>query len=138
MSLQWFRMECNLSQNDKILALIARGSDGHRALTLWTFALGWSAGQGTDGHIPRHMLGPLSGSEKLARLLVEARMWEYAEGGWRIHNFDVRQEKSAITQMKSEALRVAAVKANCVRWHGADCGCWRGKQPPAPPLRGVR
>lgn len=122
MGLPWVRLDSNINQHDKVLSLLG-DRDGYRALTVYVFGLGWSGGQGTDGFIPRGALPVLHGQDRHARLLVDHRLWEYAEGGWRIRNWAERQETTGV----SEAKRLASQKANCVRHHGPDCGCWRTK-----------
>lgn len=124
MSLQWVRLDANINQNDKVRLLIKQ-RDGWRAFGVYIFALGWSGGHGRDGDIPRHMLEDFKGTEKHARMLVDHGFWEYTETGWRIKNWDTRQELSIITDAKRMAQQKGAAKTNCQRWHGKDCECWR-------------
>lgn len=126
MPLTWARLDVNIHSNDKIVALLDR-KDGAKAFTLYVTAMGWSVGQGTDGLIPGHILRVLVPwpAKPLALALVEERLWEYAEGGHRIVNFHDRQELALVAEQKAAARRVASLKANCQRHHGADCGCWR-------------
>jgi hypothetical protein len=122
--LPWVRLDTNCFSHDKTLWLIEqRGGD--RAFNLYIFGLAYAGGHGTDGFIPRHVLGHIHGTEKAAQLLVEARFWEYAEGGWQIRNWDQRQELSTITEAKRDRQRRAADRTNCQRWHGPDCRCWQ-------------
>jgi hypothetical protein len=126
MGLPWVRLDSDIANHDKIVRLLGQ-RDGHKAFTLYICSLGWSGGAGTDGHIPRHMLGRLYGQQRLAELLVDTRLWEYAEDGdgWVIRNWAQRQELSAISAGKRAAAELGGKKGNCVRWHGPDCGCWR-------------
>jgi hypothetical protein len=126
MGLPWVRLDSNINQHDKVLALLAQ-RDGFRAFTMYVCALGWSGGQGTDGLIPKSALGVIHGQEKHARMLVDVRLWEYDEAGqgWRIRNYDQRQELSIVSEGKRAAYELGGKKGNCVRWHGPECGCWR-------------
>lgn len=125
MSLPWVRLESNIMTHDKIIALLGM-KDGHRAALVYVFSLAWSGGQGTDGHVPRAALPLLSGTEKHARMLIETRLWEYADGeNYRIRNFDLRQELNIVAEGKRAARQAAARKGNCIKYHGPECGCWR-------------
>jgi hypothetical protein len=122
MALPWVRLDANIGTHDKILALLAQ-RDGAKAFVLYVCGLGYAGGHSTDGRIPDHALPILHGNRRLAALLVDRGLWEYNGSGnsWVIHNWDHRQETSSIT----EARLLASKKANCIRWHGKDCGCWK-------------
>ena len=131
MSLPWVRLDSNIASHDKVVPLLSL-RDGHKAFTLYVCALGYAGGHGTDGFISRDILPFIHGSERLAQMLVDARgradkagLWEIADGGWTIHNYAVRQELTTITAIKDNARRQASAKANCTRWHGSACECWR-------------
>lgn len=126
MTLPWVRWDSNIGTHDKVLSLLGE-KDGAKAFVLYGCALGWAGGHATDGRVPKWALSINHGNERLARLLVEHRLWEYdPEGGgnYVIHNFAIRQELAAITEGKRAAAQLGARKANCRRWHGPDCGCW--------------
>lgn len=130
MALPWVRLDSNIASHDKILELLAQ-KDGAKAFVLYVCALGYSGGHGTDGVVPKYALPVLHGTEKLARLLVDVRLWEYDEQGrYVIRNWDTRQELVAITEGKRAAQSIGGKKAMCNRHHGPDCNCWR-------PVRGV-
>ena len=133
--LPWVRLDTNCFSHDKTLWLIDQ-RDGYRAWAVYTFGLAYAGGHGTDGLIPRHVLGHIHGTDKIAQLLVEARLWEYAEGGWQIRNWEQRQELTVITDAKRERQRKAADRTNCQRWHGPDCRCY--KDGDVVPLRGTK
>jgi hypothetical protein len=123
MGLPWVRLDANFATHDKVLDLLAK-PNGCKAFVLYVCALGYSGGHATDGHVPSYALPVNHGNERLARLLVDTKLWEYdPRGGYQIRNFAERQEIAAI----SEAKRIAGHKAACVRWHGKDCGCWKTK-----------
>lgn len=124
MSLPWVRLDSNIYTHDKTLAVLGE-RDGHRAMLLYVFSLAYAGGHATDGFIPRAAIGVLNGTQKQAVMLVEARLWEHAEGGYRIHNWEHRQELTVMTEAKRQAKRIGGLKASCQRHHGPDCGCWK-------------
>jgi hypothetical protein len=127
MGLPWVRLDSNIASHDKILNLLSDTSPKKwQASTSYMFALGWSGEHGTDGHIPTAALPFIHGTPVTARLLVVYRLWTEASiGGWHIRNFDVRQELQVVTAAKKAAQSAGAIKGNCIRHHGKDCGCWR-------------
>lgn len=127
MSLPWVRLDSSIYTHDKIALLLAQ-KDGWRAYGVYTFSLAFSGGHATDGFIPCHVLPILRGTEKHARMLVEHCLWENADGGWRIHNWDTRQELALISEMKRQNKRLAGRKSQCVQRHGTECGCWRDEK----------
>jgi hypothetical protein len=124
MSLPWVRLDSNIYTHDKITLLLAQ-REGWRAYAVYTFSLAFAGGHATDGFIPRHVLPILRGTDKHAQMLVEHRLWEYAEGGWRIHNWEHRQELAFISETKRRNKSLAGKKSQCVQRHGPDCGCWK-------------
>jgi hypothetical protein len=95
-------------------------------MAVYMFALAWSGGHSTDGHIPPAALQVLHGTRADAELLVRVGLWDVCpNGGWQIHNYAQRQELALVTEVKRRAQRLAAIRTNCVRWHGPDCGCWQ-------------
>lgn len=95
--MSWAKIDDKLWSHPKIVGLPPQ------ALRLWLFALSWAAGHETDGHIPRAILPIILGNPKLAAVLVSARLWETAEGGWQIHDFVVYSAPAGLTH----AYRVA-------------------------------
>lgn len=134
MPLPWVRLDTNIASHPKILALLQKPA-GPKAFVLYTCALGYSGGHGTDGLIPFAALPMLHGTRKLGDLLVEVALWEPHQLGWMIHNYAHRQELEVVTAGKREMKRMASEKGNCARWHGPDCwqagtGCQRGVEIP--------
>jgi hypothetical protein len=128
MSLPWVRMDTGLPSHPKMLALLNDpSSKRYQAAASITFAICWSGEHGTDGHIPTTALPFIHATKATAALLVKYGFWELLPDGWRIHNFEVRQELSVVTAAKKEAQRVGALMANCRRWHGPSCHCWQDK-----------
>lgn len=126
--LPWVRMDVGLPGHPKMLALLNDPSPKRwQAAASMQFAVQWAGGNGTDGHIPRTALPFIHGTKTTADLLVKHGFWHAVDDGWRIHNFEVRQELAVVVAAKKEAQRVGALMANCKRWHGADCGCWQDR-----------
>ena len=126
MALPWVRLDTNIYAHDKMIGLLSDPSvKRHQAAVSYMFSLAWSGGTGTDGHIPRAVLPMIQGSAATARLLEKHGLWDETVGGWSIRNFDSRQELSVVAESKRAAQRAGALKGNCIRHHGKDCGCWR-------------
>src|SRR6266571_4763051 len=98
MGLPWVRLDSNIASHDKILHLL---SDPSAALSM------------------------VYGTPQTARLLVAYHLWTEATAGYQIRNFAQRQELLFVTESKRAAQRAGALKGNCIRHHGPDCGCWR-------------
>jgi hypothetical protein len=119
---QWVRLDANAAQHDKFLALKADASRHKwQAISSYFFALGWSGGQGTDGFIPTYALQAVDGTTVTAQLLVKCRLWEVVPKGWRIVNFEVRQQMNGVTREIQEAQVAGGKRGACSRWHGDDC-----------------
>lgn len=122
MPLPWVRLDSNIAQHDKILALKADPSAKKwQAIASYMFSIGWCGGQGTDGFVPAYALESVHGTPQTARLLVKYGLWIEGIAGYQIPNYGERQELSVVTEAKNEARRVSSEKANCTRWHGATC-----------------
>jgi hypothetical protein len=114
-SLQWVRLDTGWYQNHKVLALIAEGARGHRALVVYVSAFCHSGAQGLDGFIPAYALPVVHGTARDAQLLVQHELWlEEAGGmaGWRIRDWGEYQPTSEETAARSERARQAALR----RW----------------------
>jgi len=74
--------------------------------------------------VPKSVLPFVHGTAQTARLLVKYGLWVEAVGGYRIRNFEERQQSSDAAQSIHEAKKRASRKGNCVKYHGAECGCW--------------
>lgn len=130
MALPWVRLDSNIPTHDKILELLSDPSPKRwQATTCYMFSLAWSGGHGTDGLIPKVALQTIHGNAAVAALLMKYGLWHPVPNGYQIPNYMVRQELEIITEAKRIAQRKGALKANCRRFHGPDCGCWRTGQP---------
>lgn len=128
MALPWVRLDSNIAIHDKILALMADPSPKrHQAAASYMFALAWCGAAERDGDIPAYALPTVHGSAAAAALLVKYRLWTEVENGYAIRNYEQYQQLAQVTENKRQAAHVAGVKANCVRWHGEGCGCWKVK-----------
>ncbi|MET9313814.1 hypothetical protein ABZX12_18535 [Kribbella sp. NPDC003505] len=124
------RLDSSIASHDKVLALLSDPSPKRwQAISSYIFALGWSGQQGTDGRIPMSALPFIHATTTTARLLVKYGLWtENGTGtGWNIKNWAERQQSVAITEEARARLSTAGRKANCVRWHGEECGCWKNE-----------
>ena len=124
MALPWIRLDTTMPDNPKILGLLAE-RDGHRAAFVWVCCLTYCGKHGTDGFIPRAALPMIHGTAATARLLEKYGLWDEVRTGWQIHNFEKRQSLSAAADLVRQSKVKASIKGNCVRHHGAECGCWK-------------
>lgn len=126
MALPWVRLDANIGSHDKILALISDPSPKRwQAYSSYVTALAWSGGQGTDGLVPKTALPFVHGTTTTARLLVVYRLWEETLIGWRIVNYESRQELNIVAEAKRAAQSAGGRKARCRQNHGPECGCWK-------------
>lgn len=126
MGLPWVRLDANISMHDKMLDLIADPSPKRwQAAASYMFALGWAGGQETDGRIRTNHLPAVHGNAATARLLVKYGLWDEAPGGYQIRNYELRQQTTTTTRSIRQAQHDGALKGNCIRHHGASCGCWK-------------
>jgi hypothetical protein len=126
MGLPWVRLDANIATHDKILALLSDPSPKKwQAFSSYMCSLAWSGGQGTDGFIPRAALPVIHGTSATARLLEKYDLWDEARVGWTIRNYNKRQSLAAAAESVRATKQKASAKGNCVRHHGADCGCWK-------------
>lgn len=126
MALPWVRLDANIATHDKIVQLLSDPSAKRwQAVSSYMFALAWSGGHGTDGHVPTAALPFVHGTPATARLLEKYHLWEAATAGWKIRNFEIRQELTLVAEGKRAAQKLGGVKGNCRKYHGPDCGCWK-------------
>jgi hypothetical protein len=121
MGLPWIRLDTNLPMHDKIIDLAGHGDRGLAAAFVYVASLAYSGANTTDGLIARGALPFIHGKQSHAKLLVETRLWEPADRGWRIRNWGDRNLVGAAQQAISEALSEAGKKGAAARW-GASTG----------------
>jgi len=124
MPLPWVRLDTNLPSHDKILGLLEE-RDGFRTALVYVFGLSYCGANETDGLIPFAAIGLIHGRKKDAEALVKHGLWKPVPRGWEVHNWLNRQQASQVTDATKQANRLGALKANCIRWHGPECGCWK-------------
>ena len=125
MALLWARLDVNIGSHDKVLSLLADPSPKRwQAYASYMTAIGWSVGHGTDGRIPTAALPFVHGTPATARLLVKHDLWIEHPAAWEIKNYAEYQVLSEVDEKTVEGKKRGAMKANCNRWHGPDCGCW--------------
>ena len=121
--LPWVRLDTAFPTNFKVLQLAA---DRHwQALSCYVCSLAWSGEHGTDGYIPPLALPVIHGTPRIADQLVEVMLWQSRNGGWVIPDWADHQPSSEESHRRAHRSSIGAIKGNCVRWHGAKCGCWR-------------
>jgi hypothetical protein len=127
MPLPWVRLDTNLPSHDKVLALLDEKPDGsgHRAAFAYVCSIAYCGQNGTDGLIPFRALMFVHARKRDAELLVKHMLWTPDPMGWRIPNYLERQQSQQDTESARAGKRLGALKANCVRWHGDDCNCWK-------------
>lgn len=126
MGLPWVRLDANIGMHDKMLDLLADPSPKrYQAAASYMFALAWSGGTGSDGRIKHSNLIAVHGNASTARLLMKYGFWDEAPGGYQIRNWTQRQQSSAVGDQIRSAKQAGALKGNCIRHHGKDCGCWQ-------------
>ncbi|WP_051485545.1 hypothetical protein [Nocardioides sp. J54] len=129
MALPWARLDVNIASHDKIVNLLSSETQAAlrwQAVASYMFSIGYSVGHGTNGHIPKAALPFVHGTPRTARLLVAYDLWIEATSGWDIKNFALYQELDVISESKRAARTASGRKAACIKWHGKDCGCWKG------------
>ena len=122
MPLPWVRLDTTFFDHPKVLGLVADGQ--YRALVLYLAGMTYSGRHGTDGFIPREALALLHGRKLDADKLIQSGLWWQDKKGWVINDWSDYQQTQAETSDMLAKKRVASRKANCVRWHGQECGCW--------------
>lgn len=88
MPLPWVRLDTAMPDHPKILQLCEEGDAGMAAAFVWACSLAYAGKHGTGGFIPRSALARCNGKAKHATKLVKARLWEEADGGWLIHDWE--------------------------------------------------
>lgn len=124
MGLPWVRLDTAFPHNPKLLSLLGE-KDGYRAALVYVCGLAYSGAQGSDGYIPEAALPFIHARRADADRLVAYNFWQKSPGGWEINDWAEFQQSSEETQARKGRLQDRSRKANCVRWHGQDCGCWR-------------
>lgn len=88
----WARYDDELAYNKKIARLRTKGQAGIAAIGLHLLCNTWARHEGTGGLIEAHIPGQLVGDnrlgKKLADLLEWAEMFDLADAGWSLRNFD--------------------------------------------------
>lgn len=126
MALPWVRLDTGLPDHPKILALI--DARKHRAALAYVFGLAYCGRHETDGFIPRAALPFLHASTTDANALVEARLWQHAEGGYQVKDWAEYQPTSEVSRRRLDDLKRAARKGGCVKNHGPGCECWKDER----------
>lgn len=109
--MSWLRLDDDFYDHEKL------GDLDPAAGWLWVRALGWSAKHLRDGFVPAHVVvqfaGGIESAQHLAALLVKARLWDVASGGWSAHDFtEYNPSAEQVRAKRAEAkARMAARRA---------------------------
>ena len=112
--MSWVKIDDNAPEHPKLLRLAElakEGDKGAAACWLWVCGLAYCNRQRVrDGFIPAlkvAQLYPVKGAAGLAARLVEVGLWELAEGGYRIHDYNEYQPTTDEAEGAREAIRQA-------------------------------
>jgi hypothetical protein len=115
--LSWFRVDSDIAQNPKIAQLVAdHGQKGLAAAFVFICSIGHSAGHNTDGEVTKGVSPHIYGNAALARLLVEAGLWEVTDKGWVIPGYAESQPTKATLDAEADKRSEAGRKAANARW----------------------
>ncbi|WP_198407106.1 hypothetical protein [Nocardia terpenica] len=89
----WFKVDDGFANSRPVLRIPRRYRG--TAIGLWTLAGTWCAKELTDGFVPDYLLEELGGTARVAALLVDAELWEPADGGWRFCGWEKYQPTRA-------------------------------------------
>lgn len=103
--LPWIRVDTNVNTHDKILELVGAGAKGKSAGFVYWMSLTYCGAHDTGGVIKKAVLPFVHGTPSDARLLVDSRLWEPIEGGWRIVNYGTRNVVGATQQIIADQIR---------------------------------
>jgi len=118
--LPWVRIDSDLAQNPKIADLASDyGVRGLAAAFVFVCSIGHCAAHNTDGDIRKAMLPFIHGTVPLARLLVDAGLWETTDTGWRVTNYAEHQPTSETREVDAKRRTEAARTAANARWGNA-------------------
>lgn len=110
MALPWVRMDTQWPHNPKFLILVEEKK--WRAISVYWGSIAWAGAQGLDGYLPAYALGMVHGTKREAAELVDAGLWDPAQGGWDIHDWADYQPSTEEHAKRSDRARAAAQK----RW----------------------
>lgn len=118
----WFRLEGRGAFHHKVIAA------GDEAYGAWVRAGQWSCDQLTDGHIPLATALLINRKPKVWAKLVEVRLLDEAEGGYRIHDFldwnpssdEERARREEVREKRREAGRIGGKRSGERRREEAD------------------
>lgn len=118
----WVKLDDHFFMHPKVMAC------GPSAAWLWVASIGYSNANLTSGYIPSRALPMLSmttsaKASALAAKLVEARLWEPADGGFKIHDYEhwnlpadeIRSHRENLSKVRSDAGRIGGRKSGEAR-----------------------
>jgi hypothetical protein len=108
--LQWIRLDTTIFENPKLLYL--QEDKRHRAIVAHLQAMCYSGRHGLDGFIPKAALRVIGASVSDSKHLVAVKLWDLAQGGWQINDWNEYQPSSIDEQKRRERAQKGAV----ARW----------------------
>lgn len=104
----WFKVDDALALHMKAITA------GNTALGLWVRAGSWSMHQLSDGFIPEPVVSALGGRSGDAVALMNAGLWDSADGGYQFHDWAEYQptREQVLAEREAAAQRMRRVRAN--------------------------
>ena len=114
----WFKIDDGFWSHPKVLEL------SPDALALWVRAGSYSAGHLTDGEVKPSILRLMGADDAAADELVESGLWDFEDGSWWFHDWDVYQpsRESVLAEREAAAERMRQVRANKSKRSGERSG----------------
>jgi hypothetical protein len=110
----WGKVDDNFAFHPKVLQA------GNEAIGLWTRAMSYSCQQLTDGFVPVEAVAALGSDASVAGRLVQAGLWDEAEGGWVFHQWNEYQPSGAEVKARRDQISAkrseAGKKGMSTRW----------------------
>lgn len=114
----WGRVDDHHYRHPKVTELDESLRKG--CLALFWLAISWCNDHLTDGRVPHGAVRLLGGDVAEADELVRVGMWEYATGGYQVHDFlDFNKSKAQVDAEKVQR-RLAGSAGARARWHLAN------------------
>lgn len=131
--MSWNRLDDGFHSHRKVARIGKRKPDRLAALGLWALCLSYTGNHPKEGgFVTRDVVARQAGDaelgERLAALLVEAKLWEVGDGGWQFHDWhDYRPRE--LSEVRAKAGR-AGGNARASRAAAAATPPQVGAEPP--------
>lgn len=118
----WFKVDDGFPTHRKVLS-IPRGKRRLAAVGAWTLTGAWSAANGTEGHIPGHIIDEFGIPSSVVDDLVTSGLWrtdDDKQGAQQMHDFLDYNPSAAQVALDREAARERQRRARERRRQQAD------------------